>query len=294
MINVPMIKDYKRTSDKFIVIPKSKKIDDSNKFLISVITVTKNSQNTIEQTILSVINQACDNVEYIIVDGESTDNTLNIIEKYKSSISMCISEPDKGISDAFNKGVSMSNGDIIAIINSDDWYEEGAFAKILEILDNHDVGVIHGKLKRWFQDDEYEISESDDRNLALDSTINHPTVFAKRSIYEQIGLFSLDFKVAMDYEWLLRAKNKANANFFYIDSCLANMRISGVSSQRWVRANKEVLIAKNLYKWSINNYCYYYYKLLKSFISLQMSTHGLNRVVKFYRRNFALVKKETL
>ena len=293
MINPPTIEEYREISDKFNIIERNKAKNYSGKSLISVITVTKNSQDTVEQTILSVINQNCKNVEHIIVDGGSTDNTLDIIAKYRHDISICISESDEGISDAFNKGIIICNGDIVAIINSDDWYEPNVFNKVLEEFSRQDVDIIHGKMKRWLKNDEYEISESDDRDLITDSTINHPTVFARRTLYERIGLFRLDFKVAMDYEWLLRAKIKADARFFCIDSCLANMRISGISSKRWQKANKEVLLAKNLYSKNIGNYSYYYYKLIKSFIALQISKVGLKGLIKFYRRNFALVRKET-
>ena len=151
MINLPTIEEYREISDKFNIIERNETKDCSGKSLISVITITKNSQDTVEQTILSVINQNCKNVEHIIVDGGSTDNTLDIIAKYKHDISICISESDEGISDAFNKGISICSGDIVAIINSDDWYEPNVFNKVLEEFSRQDVDIIHGKMKRWLK-----------------------------------------------------------------------------------------------------------------------------------------------
>ncbi len=105
--------------------------------LVSIITVVYNGAKTLEQTILSVLNQTYKNIEYIIIDGESTDGTLDIIEMYRDKISTCISEPDEGLYDAMNKGVSIANGELIGIINSDDWFEKNAVELVVSSYVNN-------------------------------------------------------------------------------------------------------------------------------------------------------------
>jgi glycosyltransferase involved in cell wall biosynthesis len=294
---VPNLKDYlnQMSMHNFIVSPSFTDLKSNEKdVLVSIITVAKNSQNTIEKTISSVINQNYKNIEYIIIDGGSTDETLDIIKKYADSISCCISESDKGISDAFNKGICISTGDVIGLINSDDWYEDNAISKVVERFFDEDIDITHGKLIRWKKDGEAEVSESNEKLLKVDSTVNHPTVFVKRKIYEDIGLFRRDFKYAMDYEWLLRAKINENIRFSYIDSCLANMRLTGISSEYWRKANKEVLRAKNIHNKNISNYLYFYYKLIKGVIEKILSDNGFSWIVASYRKNFSVAKKKNI
>ncbi len=117
---------------------------------ISVITVCFNSEKTIARTIESVINQHYSDLEYIIIDGGSKDKTVEIINKYRNELSYFISEPDQGISDAFNKGIRVATGDIIGIINSDDWYENGIFKLVNEMfLQNKEIDVLVGALRYW-------------------------------------------------------------------------------------------------------------------------------------------------
>ena len=260
--------------------------------LVSIITVVKNSEKTIERTIRSVLDQDYEKLEYIIIDGSSNDRTLEIIDKYSASICICTSEPDFGISDAFNKGISLATGEIIGIINSDDWYEDCSIETVVKKFSEGNTDIAHGKLRRWLPDGRKEISLSNDESLFVDSTINHPTVFVKREVYQILGLFSTDFKYAMDYEWLLRAKTSGNLRFSYIDSCLANMSLTGISSQRWIKSNEEVLRAKNIYVAQIRNYLYFYYKVLKGSISSILSENRLKFLVSYYRSNFSIHRKD--
>lgn len=297
MIVAPRIIDYsiRRKGYNYVIsnpILACESKSNSKELLVSIITIVKNNQEMIHQTISSVINQNYKNVEYIIIDGGSTDQTLNLIKSNQEKIAYCVSENDEGISDAFNKGISLASGDIIGLINSDDWYEDEVLNKVVKEFTMNDIDIIHGELKRWKVNGEVEISESNENLLHIDSTVNHPTVFARRELYEEIGLFRKDYKYAMDYEWLLRAKKFTNAKFLYINSPLANMRLSGISSQQWKRANKEVLRAKNIYGWNINNYLYFYYKILKGSLATNLSNSKLNWLVTFYRKKFSIVKKE--
>ncbi len=128
-------------------------MEDQDKPLVSIITVCLNSEKTIEQTIQSVINQTYPNIEYIIIDGKSTDRTLEIIDKYKGKISILVSESDEGIYDAMNKGLKLATGELIGIINSDDWYESDAVETIVNsFLADRNVQVIYGNMDVYDQD----------------------------------------------------------------------------------------------------------------------------------------------
>jgi glycosyltransferase involved in cell wall biosynthesis len=266
---------------------------NSNRPLISILTVVKNSEDTIEQTILSVINQKYNNVEYNIIDGCSTDNTINIIKKYEDKISYWISEKDYGISDAFNKGISICNGDIIGIINADDWYEDGIFSKVADrITSDQKIDIVHGYMRKWSTSSESELIFSDDKLLEVDSTVNHPTVFARKRVYSKIGLFRLDFKTAMDYEWLLRAK-LSGQRFSCIDECLTNMRASGVSNRQWLQATLEVLKAKKIHLQSSKIiYLSFCFQVARIFTRRTLEKFRLNGIVKYYHSRHSLVTKK--
>jgi glycosyltransferase involved in cell wall biosynthesis len=262
-----------------------------NKPLISVVTVVFNGEKHLEETILSVVNQGYDNVEFIIIDGGSIDGTLDIVKKYQDRIDYWVSEPDRGISDAFNKGISLSTGIMIGLINSDDWYEPDTIELIAPMANADKVDIVHGLLQYWRDGKKGELVSGDERLLDKDMTVNHMTVFAKRSLYETIGLFSQEFRYAMDYELLLRAK-KAGASFYYLDRCLANMRLGGVSDIRWQGALLEVARAKALH--SNNSYnpkIYYVYQLTKSCMRRILERLGLVCVVRYYHAKFSLVRK---
>ncbi|MDO4190908.1 MAG: glycosyltransferase, partial [Bacteroidales bacterium] len=130
----------------------------NNTPLVSIITVCFNAEKTIEQTIQSVINQTYSNIEYIIIDGKSTDSTLNIVSKYKDNIATIISEPDNGIYDAMNKGIKLSSGELIGIINADDWYEKDAVKIMVNkylSTENKDNSLYYGMIRIWKNNKEY-------------------------------------------------------------------------------------------------------------------------------------------
>ena len=207
---------------------------------ISLITITYNSEKTIEDTILSVINQDCADIEYIIVDGGSTDNTLNIIERYKPYVSVLISEPDKGISDAFNKGIKSATGDIIGIVNSDDFLAENAINTILaNAKNNPDYDVYYGNSIMFSDKDAYTYKPGEDlQKFPLYMIISHPATFVKKSAYEKYGKYSLDYKCAMDFE-LLSKMYCEGAKFKYIDEVLTCFRLGGVSKKKSLLTEEE-------------------------------------------------------
>jgi glycosyltransferase involved in cell wall biosynthesis len=294
-MNIPTILEYQEKRLFKDRISAEQAFDSRNlsdyKPLVSIITVVRNCEKTIEQTIISVISQDYDNIEYIIIDGDSSDETVKVIQKHNDSISYWVSEPDHGISDAFNKGISLSNGEIIGIINGDDWYEKNIVGKVVKkFVENPTIDIVHGKMCRWASCNTYEIVDSDDSYLTVDSTVNHPTVFVKRTVYSNIGLFRLDFKIAMDYEWLLRGKAKG-INFTYIDECLSNMRIDGISGERWIIANLEVLKAKNLYFNVFFNFSFFCFQVIKGSLRKIFERFGFHYFIRHYHLKHSLTIK---
>jgi glycosyltransferase involved in cell wall biosynthesis len=217
---------------------------------ITVITVVRNGETTLEQTMLSVLNQTYSNIEYIVIDGASTDGTLNIVKRYDERIksgefpniaSRWISEPDKGIYDAMNKGIDLATGEIIGIINSDDWYELDCLENIVKLYDNDTI--LYG-LIRIITNQEYFDIYSCSSNYLFKKMLPHPTVFIPKRIYDRYGIFDIGYKYCADYDLLLRLKSK-NVKFHIIEKVLANFRIGGVSST--FNAQKESAIMRHKY-----------------------------------------------
>lgn len=217
---------------------------------VSIITIAYNSAETIEATIQSVLAQDYADIEYIVIDGASTDQTMEIVNRYKSQIAKVVSEPDKGIYDAMNKGVKQATGDIIGILNSDDFY-----------ADKH---VISDVVKTFGASPSAEALYADlvyvDRKMpervvrywkagAYNRTRfrtgwmpPHPTFFVRRKRYEAHGLYCLELRSAADYELMLRFLYKHEIECTYLSRVITHMRVGGesnVSLKNRIRANKE-------------------------------------------------------
>ena len=221
-------------------------VASDNQPLVSIVTVVRNGATTFERALQSVLSQDYPRVEYIVVDGGSTDGTLDIIRSRDDRITVWVSETDAGISDAFNKGVAFAHGDIVGILNSDDWYEPGAISAAVHALAESGADIAYGKLQYWEDDRRTYLVTSDARLLDRGMTVGHPTVFVRRACYERLGLFRLDFQQAMDYEWLLRAKS-GGARFCFVDFCVANMQGGGVGDRRWRQSQSEVARARAIH-----------------------------------------------
>ena len=225
---------------------------------ISIITVVWNNKETIKDAIDSVLDQTYNDIEYIIVDGASSDGTVDIIESYGDKISKFISEPDKGLYDAMNKGIALATGDVVGILNSDDFYiDEFVIAKIVKEFEEKKVESVYADLVFVKPDDlektvrYYDSSYFSPQKFAYGWMPAHPTFFLKREIYEKYGIFKTDYKIAADYELLARFLEKNKISFSYINEAIVKMRIGGASTsgiKNTYILNKEIIRA-----WKENN-----------------------------------------
>lgn len=204
---------------------------------ISIITVTYNNQKYISECIESVLNQTHQDIEYIVIDGASTDGTLDVINNYKDKMFKVVSEPDKGIYDAINKGIHLATGDIVGILNSDDTYaSDMVLEKVNSAFEDSGAQSCYGDLVYVSQDKSriirYWKSGEYSKELIMKGWMPpHPTFFVKRVIYDRLGRFNTDFKIAADYDLILRFMAKGGITTFYVPEVLVNMRIGGHSNR---------------------------------------------------------------
>lgn len=208
--------------------------------LISIITSTLNSEATLIDTIESILNQTYNNIEYIIIDGNSIDDTVDIIRSYeykfknKGIIFKWVSEPDNGIYDAMNKGIVMAQGSIIGILNSDDWYSVDAISEIVRTNKGKSYSIISGrKNKVNFKKqvlDTIQNKKNIKKNIHKTMPLNHPATFVHKTIYEDVGIFDTQYKLSADYDFIFRAYN-AGATFLFTDEVIVNMRNTGSTYQ---------------------------------------------------------------
>jgi glycosyltransferase involved in cell wall biosynthesis len=200
---------------------------------ISIITPVFNAVETVEKTILSVVTQEIDSeLEYIIVDGASKDESLEVINKYIDKIDVLISEKDQGVYDAMNKGIARTTGDIIGIINSDDWYNDGILKIVEKVFkENEDFDIVYSPINNYFEGKYLNtFIPGDLENLVFKFTINHPSCFVKKSVYERVGLFDLSYSIAADYDFVLRAYT-SGVKFHYIETPLVSYSLNGMSGK---------------------------------------------------------------
>ena len=207
----------------------------------SIITISYNSEKTIERTILSVLNQTYKNYEYIIVDGLSKDNTIDIVKSYEPRFEgrmRWISEPDNGIYNAMNKGIKMAKGDIIGIVNSDDWLEADTLDVLSNVIrENPDNinKILTGDMMFHYADGtkllistSYQKYESLSKQLRMG--LNHPATFDPKSIYNTIGLFDERFKLYADADFIIRCY-ESKVDVLFINKVLSNMLDGGASNK---------------------------------------------------------------
>jgi glycosyltransferase involved in cell wall biosynthesis len=233
---------------------------------ISVITVCFNAAATIEKTIQSVCSQVGADVEYMIVDGLSTDQTLAIINRYAQQISIIVSEKDSGIFDAMNKGIGLATGDVVYFLNADDYFADDTvlsdvskafaddasrsivFGNVIIVGEPH--GLNSGKAKAFTS---YSITEF------LHNSFCHQAVFAKRSLFTEIGNFSPAYKYSADYEWIIRAFVYNRRSFFFLDRNIAHYFYLGRSRLNAAVTHAETMRMRRNHLSSIE-YAWYFFR----------------------------------
>ena len=255
----------------------------------SIITVTFNSARYLPETMASVLEQDFSDLEYIVIDGGSTDGTLDIIREHATRDGRIrwISEPDDGISDAFNKGLALAGGEIVGIINSDDTYLPGALRTVAETFAAHpDCDVFHGDMLR-FQGNRplFLLKPANvERHIWHEMPLNHPATFVTARAYKKVGGFSKALRVAMDYDLILRLY-KSGCCFHYIEQPLAAMRYGGASDAAFMSGLREVREA------SINTgyptwkaYVWFSWRVVKIAIKNILRMLGLYRFMRIHPR----------
>lgn len=200
--------------------------------IISVITVAYNSAATIGCTLESLRLQTDKRFESIVIDGGSKDATMDIVRSYPDVITKSISEPDLGIYDAMNKGITLAEGKYLAFLNSDDGYFPDTIASVIAFAEKHNPDIIYGDMQKQRQLGKDLFTRNEKPNLHKmpeEMGIFHPATFVKKSLFDQLGGYDLRFKLASDYHWLLRAYI-AKADFQYLDKVLVKFSIGGVSN----------------------------------------------------------------
>ena len=221
---------------------------------VSIITVCYNSEKTIRDTIRSVLSQDHDDVEYVIVDGASRDGTMAIVNEYKDSLAVVISERDQGIYDAMNKGIAAASGEIVGILNSDDFYEGNHVISDMVAAFKRDLqlDVVFGDVV-FVQPDQlsrirrhYRAGHFKAWKLRFGWMPPHPGTFIKRAAYERVGGYSLQYKIAADYEMFVRLLHVNKCRYQWINRVIVRMRLGGVSTagiKSSILLNREIVRA---------------------------------------------------
>lgn len=225
--------------------------------LVSIITVCYNSGKTIQKTIESVLNQTYQEIEYIIVDGLSNDNTMQIVDGYKEQFATkgmqlkIISEKDHGIYDAMNKGIYNSSGEIIGIINSDDWYEKNAVEVMMDTYQKEKFDYFYGDIRLIKTNGQEIIKHSRMDKLVTSRHWNHPTSFVTKSTYQELGTFLCE-GIHDDFDFFLRVR-RAGKKIVIKNQVLADFRMGGVSNDKSIEKSKKRV--KDRYRcYKINGY----------------------------------------
>jgi len=245
---------------------------------ISIITIVWNNKDTIRDAIDSVLSQAYKDIEYIIVDGASSDGTVDIIKSYGDKISKFISEKDNGLYDAMNKGIALATGDVVGMLNSDDvYFDNKVIEKVVNQFKDKNTDSVYGDLYYVKENDLNEVvrywksSVFRQDSFAKGWHPPHPTFFVKKEIYQQYGLFDLNMKVSADFELMLRFLEKYKISTAYIPSVFVRMRTGGESNRsikNIITGNKSILKAFDKNGIKVNKFMYLFYRFVPKIIQM--------------------------
>lgn len=214
---------------------------------ITIITVCLNCENTVEKAIQSVINQNYDELEYIVIDGGSLDGTVDIIRRYEKNFTYWVSEADQGIYDAMNKGIAKVTGEIIAFLNSDDWYEENALVKVNNYFEQYNPMILTGRVNtlqkgKWTK--YTNILDNDIENIRIAMIYKQPAMFVRREVFDRFGGFNTRYRIAADFEWMLRVHD-AGIEIMCVEDVFTNFSSTGISNtdmHRTIREAREIAL----------------------------------------------------
>lgn len=230
---------------------------------ISIITVCYNSATHIEEAIQSVVNQPYENKEYIVIDGGSTDGTLDIIAKYRNKIDYFVSEPDKGISDAFNKGIKAATGDLIGIVNSDDFMMPDVISKIANEYDEV-TDIYRGYCIVWNKEKGTKRELRPNTRFSVPpfgAIICHESSFISKRLYQKVGLYKTDFKYMMDLDLFIRIYKDKTVRTKFIDVCVITFCTGGASSSSFSllkEERKRLILENGGSRWDVMAYLTYH------------------------------------
>lgn len=220
---------------------------------VSIITVAYNAAASIADTLRSVASQTYDDVEHIVVDGASKDGTQEVVARYGERVARFISEPDRGIYDAMNKGVALASGEVVCFLNADDVYaHDGVIAEVVDAMQIQELDALFGdavfyrpeapeRLVRHYRSGRFRPSR-----IAWGWMPAHPAMFLRRQIFDRVGLFRTDYRIAGDFEFVARAFHRGELTYQHLPQVLVKMRTGGVSTSGWrntLLLNREVLRA---------------------------------------------------
>lgn len=203
---------------------------------VSIVTVTYNSESTVRDAIESVLSQDYGNIEYIIVDGQSTDATMAIVDEYRDRISVVVSEPDQGIYDAMNKGIERATGDIVGILNSDDYFPDNHIVSMIVGEFDGTVDAVYGdvvfispsnpqKIVRYYSSKIFRPSR-----MVMGLSPAHPSFYVKREFYERYGKYNISYQIASDFDMFVRLFSSP-MRYRYIKKVFVKMRTGGISTR---------------------------------------------------------------
>ena len=205
---------------------------------LSLITASYNSAGTIKDTVVSIEKQTYPDIEYILVDGGSKDDTVDIVKANSTRLSQCVSEPDKGIYEAYNKGLALANGEVIGYLNSDDFYcSNDVIANVMKQFEDPSVDAVYADLVYVDWDDTDKIlrhwksKDYVDGDFSRAFVAAHPTLFVRKAVYDKAGGYDLTYRLAADYEFILRIFHKYKVKSVYLPQILVRMRAGGATGE---------------------------------------------------------------